>query len=92
MRGVRAFLLGALAVSVVAWAGLTVIAIAAQSAGRDILVGLGPLVLLEVERGSTGAEATFGLALLGLAVVGGAVNALTAEILARRRRDGEPIA
>lgn len=92
MRAVRAFLFGALVTALVVWAGLTTIALSAQSAGREIDIGIGPLVLLHVVRGPDGTETTFGVALLVVTVVGGLVNALAAALLARRRRDGQPIA
>ena len=92
MRHLRAFLFGSFAVAVVAWAGLTALAVGLQSTGHALHAHLGPLVFISVSRGADGTETTFGPGLLGLVVVGGLANAVAAGIVARRTRGGPPIA
>ena len=89
MRGLRAFALGAIAAGVLAYAGAAALAVGAQAAGRSLIVGLGPLVVVSVERQASDAITTFGPGLLVVAVLGGCVNLVAARLLGRRagRRD-----
>jgi len=87
MRGLRAFALGAIALGVLAYAGAAALAVGAQAAGRSLVVGLGPLVLVSVEREASNAVTTFGPGLLVVATLGGCVN-LAAARLVRRRAEG----
>ena len=89
MRGLRAFALGAIAVGVLAYAGAAALAVGAQAAGRSLIVGLGPLVVVSVEREASDAITTFGPGLLVVAVLGGCVNLAAARLIGRRagRRD-----
>jgi hypothetical protein len=87
MRGLRAFALGAIALGVLAYAGAAALAVGAQAAGRSLVVGFGPLVLVSVEREASNAVTTFGPGLLVVAILGGCVN-LAAARLVRRRAGG----
>lgn len=86
MRTLRAFTLGCVALGVLAYAGAAALAVAAQAGGRSLVVGLGPLVVVSVERETSAAVTTFGPGLLALAIVGGCANVAAAEILERRLR------
>jgi hypothetical protein len=82
---VTAFALGVAAVGALALVSALVLAALADAGGRDALrVGLGPLVLVEFERGPRGTATTFGPALLVLPLLGGLLNAAGAAILRRR--------
>lgn len=89
MRGLRAFALGAIAVGVLAYAGAAALAVGAQTAGRSLVVGLGPLVVVSVEREASDAITTFGPGLLVVATFGGCVNLAAAWLVRWRagRRD-----
>jgi hypothetical protein len=87
MRGLRAFALGAIALGVLAYAGAAALAVGAQAAGRSLVVGLGPLVLVSVEREASEVVTTFGPGLLVVAILGGCAN-LAAARLVRRRAGG----
>ena len=71
MRSLKAFLLGALAVGIVAYAVAAALAVSAQAAGRTLDLALGPLVIVSVTTHGTATAMTFGPGLLVLAVVGG---------------------
>jgi len=90
MRNLRAFALGAVAVGVLAYAGVAALAVGAQAAGRSLVIGVGPLVVVSVERETSAAVTTFGPGLIALAILGGCVNVAAAELVRRRsggRRD-----
>jgi len=87
MRTLRAFVLGAVAVGVLAYAGAAALAVGAQAGGRSLSVGLGPVIVVSVERATSAAVTTFGPGLLALAVIGGLVN-LAAAWLVRRKAGG----
>jgi hypothetical protein len=79
---VTAFALGVAAVGALALISALVVAALADAGGRDTLrVGLGPLVLVEFERGPRGTATTFGSALFVLPLLGGLLNAAGAAIL-----------
>lgn len=84
MRGLRAFALGAIALGVLAYAGAAALAVGAQAAGRSLVVGFGPLVLVSVEREASEAVTTFGPGLLGVAILGGCANLAAARLIRRR--------
>lgn len=83
---VRAFVLGAAAAGVLAYALVAAVAVVAQSGGRTVDVHAGPLVLVEVARTGASTATTFGSGLLAVALLGGVVNVLAAALLARRQR------
>jgi hypothetical protein len=87
MRDLKAFLLGALAVGILAYAAAASLAVATQAAGSSLRVGVGPMVFVSVETGTTAASTTFGAGLLVLGVAGGVVN-LGAARLIRKRAEG----
>ena len=92
MRALRAFLLGALAIGLLAYVAAAALAAAAQAGNRAFTLGLGPVELVSVvEHGSTTAT-TFGVGLLLLALAGGLANVALATLIARRpRRGGDPL-
>jgi hypothetical protein len=89
MRGLRAFALGAIALGVLAYAGAAALAVGAQAAGRSLVVGLGPLVVVSVEREASDSVTTFGPGLLVVSILGGCANLAAARLVRRRaeRRD-----
>ena len=91
MRNLKAFVLGSIALGVLAYAGAAALAVGAQAAGRSLAVGLGPLVVVSVEREASTAVTTFGPGLLALAILGGCMNVVAARLLQRKaggRGDG----
>lgn len=88
MRSLKAFLLGMLAVGVVAYAVAAALAVSAQAAGRALDVGLGPLEIVSVVMQGSATTTTFGPGLAALAVGGGLLN-LTAAWVVRRRAERE---
>lgn len=91
MRTVRALALGAAAVGVLAYAAAAAAAIIVQAGRSELNVRVGPLVLVAVERSEGVATTTFGTGLLALALLGGVLNAVMAELLARRSRRAPPM-
>lgn len=90
MRAVRTFLLGAVAFGAVTYVFVAALALVVGAGGSTMHVGLGPIVLVEVEHDAGSTTVVVGWGLLAVAVVGGTVNLLAAHAL-RRRRDREPI-
>jgi hypothetical protein len=88
MRNLRAFVLGTVAVGVLAYAGAAALAVGAQAGGRSLSVGLGPVIVVSVERAASAAVTTFGPGLLALAVLGGLANVVAALLVRRRARGG----
>lgn len=91
MRDLKAFLLGTVALGVLAYAGATALAVAAQTTGKSLSIGFGPLVIVSVEHRASDAVTTFGLGVIMIAVVGGLVNVAAASLIGRRaggRREG----
>lgn len=88
MRALKAFALGLVAFGALAYAAAATVAFLAVGGDLGALrVGVGPLLLVEIERGVAGSSATtFGPGLLAVAVLGGVVNASAAAALGRRRR------
>ena len=86
---VTAFVLGAVAVALVAGAAALALFVLADAAGWDgFVVGAGPLVVLELERTPRETSATVGAGFAALAIAGGALNAAGAALLRRRARPG----
>jgi hypothetical protein len=92
VRSLRAFLLGTLAIGLVAYAAAAALAAASQAGHRTLELGLGPArVVSVVEHGGT-TVTTFGPGLLLLALAGGVVNLFLARLLRRRaERDVHPL-
>ena len=91
MRDLKAFALGAVAVGVLAYVGISAVAVAAQASGRSLAVGLGPLVVVSVEHEASAAVTTIGSGLIVIAILGGLVNAGAARLIRRQaagRRHG----
>jgi hypothetical protein len=83
---VIAFVLGAAAVGIVASVACFAIGVAAQSGGwASFHAAIGPIVLISFERSPQATTTTFGAGLPLLALVGGALNAVGAGVLSRRR-------
>ena len=92
MRALRAFLLGALAVGVLAYAVSAALAVTAQAGGRTIDLALGPLTLVAVSREGAETVTTFGVGLVLLALAGGLANLAAAHVVRRRPADRGAIA
>lgn len=84
MRALRAFVLGAVAIGVLAYTLAAALAVAAQAGGRTLDVALGPLAVVAVAGERSETVTTFGPGLLVLAFVGGLVNLATARLIERR--------
>lgn len=88
MRPVKAFVLGLVAFGVLGYVAAASVAFLAVGGELGaIRIGVGPLLLVGVERAPAGSsETTFGPALLVAALLGGVLNAAAATVLSRRRR------
>jgi hypothetical protein len=86
MRALRAFVLGAVAAGVVAYAVAAALAVTAQAGERTLELALGPLGLVTVARDGPTTVTTFGAGLVVVACVGGLANLAAALLLARRAR------
>lgn len=84
MRDLKAFLLGAVTVGVLAYAAAASLAVATQAAGGALLVGVGPILVVSVEAEETVASTTFGSGLLVVAIAGGLLNLVVARLIRRR--------
>ena len=92
MRSLKCFLLGAVAVGIVAYAVVAALAVTAQAAGRTLEIAVGPMQLVSVAESGGSTVTTFGIGLVVLAVIGGAVNLAAARLLgARPRRRGDRV-
>lgn len=82
---VIAFILGAVAIGIVAAAAGLAVGIVAQSGGwSSFRLGVGPIVFLSFERTAHATSTTFGGGLPLLALTGGLLNALGAGLVSRR--------
>jgi hypothetical protein len=85
VRALRALVVGTLAAGVLAYAAAAALAVGVQAgSSAGLHIGLGPLVLVAVERSRDATATTFGAGLLVVAVAGGLLNALAAVLLSRR--------
>ncbi len=87
MRDLKAFLLGAMAVGILAYAAAASLAVATQAAGGSLRMGVGPIVVVSVETDATAASTTFGAGLLAVALAGGLLNLVAARLI-RKRAEG----
>ncbi len=87
MRDLKAFFLGAVTVGILAYAAAASLAVATQAAGGSLRLGVGPIIVVSVEREISAASTTFGSGLLLLALVGGLLNLAAARIV-RRKAEG----
>jgi len=88
MWALKAFLLGAVAAGVVAYALVAALAVTAQAGGRAVEIALGPLAILSVTHEGTSTVTTFGSGLVILAIAGGLANLAAAQLV--RHRSGPP--
>ena len=86
MRGLRSFLLGALAIGLVGYALAAAATVAAQAGGDTLAIAVGPVEFASVTEEGTATVVTFGPGLLLLAVVGGLANLVAAWAIGRRAR------
>ena len=86
MRALKTFLLGAVALGILAYALAAALAVAAQAAGRALEIAVGPLAVVTVTHGGTATVTTFGPGLGVVALAGGLANVAIAR-LARQRFD-----
>ena len=84
MRALRAFLLGTLAIGVVAYAAAAALAVAAQAGDRSLDLALGPVVAVSVVEHAQTTTTTFGPGLVLLALAGGLANLVLASLIRRR--------
>jgi hypothetical protein len=84
MWSLKAFLLGALAAGLVAYALAAAAAITVQAAGHTLEIAVGPIVLVAVVEQGGAVVTTFGTGLALVALAGGIVNLLAANVLRRR--------
>jgi hypothetical protein len=84
VRALRAFVLGAFAIGLVAYAAAAALAAAAQAGDRSLDLALGPVVVLSVMHRAGTTTTTFGPGLLLLAVAGGVLNLTLAAFIRRR--------
>ena len=88
MWGLKAFVLGAVAVGVVAYAVVAALAVMAQAGGHALELTLGPLAVVAVTHGDGATVTTFGPGLAAVALAGGVANLTLARFL--RQRSGPP--
>ena len=84
MRALKAFLLGAVATGIVAYAIAAALALAAQAGGDPLDLSVGPVVIVSVVVQGKTAVTTFGAGLALIAFAGGLSNVLAARVIARR--------
>ena len=86
MRALKAFLLGAVAVGVVAYALAAALAVTAQAGERALDIAIGPFTVVSVAREGVATVTTFGLGLVVLALAGGIANLVAAQVIRHRSR------
>lgn len=86
MRALKAFVLGAISVGILAYALVAALAVAAQAGGRTLDIALGPLTFVSVVDEGRATETTFGVGLVVLASVGGLANLAAAHLMRHRAR------
>jgi hypothetical protein len=82
--GLKAFVLGTVAIGVVAYAVAAALAVTAQVGGRALELALGPLAVVSVTHGGAGTVTTFGPGLVALALAGGVANLGLARLMWQR--------
>jgi hypothetical protein len=80
----KAFLLGAVAIGVFAYAVVAALAVTAQAGGHTLDIALGPLALVSVTHEGTTTVTMFGSGLVALALAGGLVNVAAARLIWHR--------
>jgi hypothetical protein len=86
MQPLKAFFLGALALGVLAYALAASLALTATERDwKTLRIGVGPLVLVAVERIDGATVTTFGAGIAVVALAGGIVNATAALAIMRWR-------
>lgn len=92
MRALKTFLLGVVAVGVVAYTVAAALVVVAQAGGRTLHLSLGPLLLASVGREGRATVTAFGPGLVAAAILGGLVNLTAAELIRNRsRRQGDRV-
>jgi hypothetical protein len=86
MWALKAFLFGAVAVGVVAYALVAALAVTAQAGGRALDIALGPLTVVSVTQAGKASVTTFGPGLFALALAGGLANLAAAQLMRHRSR------
>ena len=86
MRALKAFLLGTVAIGVVAYAVVAGLVVVVQADGRTLDLGIGPVLIASVAVEGTAKVATFGPGLILVALLGGVVNLVAAELICDRSR------
>jgi hypothetical protein len=84
VRSLKAFLLGMLAIGVVAYTATAALAVAAQAGDRSLDLTLGPVGILAVADHAGVTTTTFGPGLFLIAVAGGVANLALAALIRRR--------
>jgi len=84
VRSLKAFLLGTLAIGLVAYAAAAALAAAAQAGDRPLELGLGPLVIVSVVERQDARTTTFGVGIFVVALMGGLANLALASLIRRR--------
>jgi hypothetical protein len=92
VRSLKAFLLGMLAIGVVAYTAAAALAVAAQAGGHPLDIAFGPIRVVTVEDQAGVTTTTFGPGLLLIALAGGVANlALAAFIRRRAEREADGV-
>jgi hypothetical protein len=89
VQALKAFLLGTVAVGIVVYALVAALAVTAQAGGRALEIAVGPLAFVSVTHGGAATVTTFGPGLVVLALAGGVVNVMVAQLM--WRRSGPPV-
>ena len=84
MRALKAFLLGAMATGIVAYAIVAALAVAAQAGDRPLGIAVGPILIVSVVIDGSTSITTFGSGLVLIAFAGGVLNLVAAQVIRRR--------
>ncbi len=86
MRALKAFVLGSMALAVLAYTLAAALAvIATEQEWGTLRVAVGPIALVVVERVDGATVTTFGIGIVVVGLIGGIANALAAFAIMRRR-------
>lgn len=88
MWALRPFVLGGAATAAVAYVFVAAAGLVAATAGVELRLALGPVVLVAVEVDGSTTATTIGAGLAAVAMVGAVTNVIAAAILRRRRDRG----